>query len=189
MDTAWIQVFVLSLSECAAPAGKTVCQEQELNYQFFDKAECEEALRQLISYKDGADNIIVHADRSRCLPTVRQTTTYESVREANENLSGLEDWGTVPVEPEARRSPRKPTRRVSSSCPPATTVTASRRARSARSSWKAMAANRCRSGGGTKRTERTHRRRRAERPLEPACRRARLVRTDRSPVLCAGGPG
>lgn len=98
MDTAWIQVFVLSLSECAAPAGKTVCQEQEINYQFFDKAECEEALQQLIAYKDGAENIIVHADRSRCLPTVRQTTTYESVREANEHLSGLKDWGTIPVE-------------------------------------------------------------------------------------------
>ena len=34
MDTAWIQVFVLTLSECVAPAGKTICQEQafELDY-------------------------------------------------------------------------------------------------------------------------------------------------------------
>lgn len=100
MDTAWIQVFVLSLSECAAPAGKTVCQEQEINYQFFDKAECEEVLEQLIAHKDRAENVIVHPEQSRCLPTVRQTTTYESVREANEHLSGLEDWGTVPVETE-----------------------------------------------------------------------------------------
>jgi hypothetical protein len=98
MDTAWIQVFVLSLSECAAPAGKTVCQEQEINYQFFDKAECEEVLEQLIAHKDRADNIIVHADQSRCLPTVRQATTYESVREASEQLSEMEDWGTIPVE-------------------------------------------------------------------------------------------
>jgi hypothetical protein len=100
MDTAWIQVFVLSLSECAAPAGKTVCQEQEISYQFFDKAECEAVLEQLIAYKDGADNVIVHQDQSRCLPTVRQATTYASVREANEHLSGLEDWGTLPVEQE-----------------------------------------------------------------------------------------
>lgn len=100
MDTAWIQVFVLSLSECAAPAGKTVCQEQEINYQFFDKAECEEVLEQLVAYKNSAENIIVRENQSRCLPTIRQTTTYESVREANENLSGLEDWGMVPVEQE-----------------------------------------------------------------------------------------
>lgn len=100
MDTAWIQVFVLTLSECAAPAGKTVCQEQEINYQFFDKAECEEVLEQLVAYKDGAENIIVHADQSRCAPTVRQASTYQSVREANEHLSGLEDWGTIPVEQE-----------------------------------------------------------------------------------------
>lgn len=100
MDTAWIQVFVLSLSECAAPAGKTVCQEQEINYQFFDKAECEEVLEQLVAHKKDADNIIVHEDRSRCLPTIRQATTYDSVREANENLSELEDWGMAPVEQE-----------------------------------------------------------------------------------------
>ena len=31
MDTAWIQVFVLTLAECAAPAGKTVCQEREFD--------------------------------------------------------------------------------------------------------------------------------------------------------------
>lgn len=98
MDTAWIQVFVLSLSECAAPAGKTVCQEQEVHYQFLDRAECEEVLQQLVAHKDRAENVIVHQDQSRCMPTVRETTTYTSVREANENLPGLEDWGTVPEE-------------------------------------------------------------------------------------------
>ena len=37
MDTAWIQVFVLTLSECVAPAGKAVCQEREFDLQFLTK--------------------------------------------------------------------------------------------------------------------------------------------------------
>jgi hypothetical protein len=40
MDTAWIQVFVLTLSECVAPAGKTVCQEQSFELQFLTEADC-----------------------------------------------------------------------------------------------------------------------------------------------------
>lgn len=108
MDTAWIQVFVLSLSECTAPAGKTVCQEQEINYQFLDRADCESMLEQLIAYKDKAENVIVHADRSRCVPTVRQMTTYDSVREANERLSGLEHRGTVSVEQEGEPQGSEP---------------------------------------------------------------------------------
>ena len=40
MDTAWIQVFVLTLSECVAPAGKTICQEQALELQFLTRSGC-----------------------------------------------------------------------------------------------------------------------------------------------------
>ena len=39
MDTGWIQVFVLTLAECVAPPGKTVCQEQQVHYQFVEREE------------------------------------------------------------------------------------------------------------------------------------------------------
>ena len=44
MDTAWIQVFVLVFSQCAAPPGKTVCQEEENHYQFSSRDDCEQML-------------------------------------------------------------------------------------------------------------------------------------------------
>lgn len=98
MDTAWIQVFVLSLSECVAPAGKTVCQEQVVQYQFYDQAECEAVLEQLIEYKSNADNIIVNAEKSQCLPTVRQSRTFDSLQQANRELGDVENWDAPQVE-------------------------------------------------------------------------------------------
>ena len=51
MDTTWIQVFVLTLSECVAPAGKTACQDHEIEMQFLSRAECEVALQELVTLK------------------------------------------------------------------------------------------------------------------------------------------
>lgn len=96
MDTAWIQVFVLSLSECVAPAGKTVCQEQEVQYQFFSQDDCQAVLRQFV--RSAADNVIIDERKSRCVPTVRQADTYSSLQEANEQLGDAENWGGVPTE-------------------------------------------------------------------------------------------
>ncbi len=90
MDTAWIQVFVLTLSECVAPAGKTVCQEQELQMQFVDQAECELVLQQLVALKDGAENVIVYKDKSHCAPSARQQTVYKSLNDV------IEELGTSP---------------------------------------------------------------------------------------------
>jgi hypothetical protein len=92
MDTAWIQVFVLTLSECVAPAGKTVCQEQELQMQFVDQAECELALQQLVALKEGADDVIVYKDKSHCAPSARQQPVYKSLSDANEKLGTSPDW-------------------------------------------------------------------------------------------------
>ena len=92
MDTAWIQVFVLTLSECVAPAGKTVCQEQELQMQFVEQAECELALEQLISLKDEAKNVIVYKDRSQCAPSARQQSVYRTLTDVNEKLAAAPDW-------------------------------------------------------------------------------------------------
>ena len=94
MDTAWIQVFVLTLSECVAPAGKTVCQEREFELQFLSLADCEVALQQLVSLKQASDNVIVDAGKSRCVASVREGRVFASGDAVNqpfgvgENTSG-----------------------------------------------------------------------------------------------------
>jgi hypothetical protein len=92
MDTAWIQVFVLTLTECVAPAGKTVCQEQELQMQFVDQAECELALQQFVSLKDAVENVIVYKDKSHCAPSAIQQPVYRSLADVNEKLGTSPDW-------------------------------------------------------------------------------------------------
>jgi hypothetical protein len=97
MDTGWIQVFVLVMTECVAPAGKSVCQEQELRYAFFDKNDCDVVLEQLLAHKDSAENIIVSKDKSACLPTVKKQQIYRSLDEADNALSDTENWGKLAV--------------------------------------------------------------------------------------------
>jgi len=103
MDTGWIQVFVLTLAECVAPAGKTVCQEQQVQYQFVDRQECETVLQQLIDYSAAAENVIVNAEQSSCLPAVVEQTVFASVAEADEQLSETEGWGVLEAEKQAQR--------------------------------------------------------------------------------------
>jgi len=67
MDTAWIQVFVLTLSECVAPAGKTVCHEHEFELQFLTRADCEVALQQLVSLIP-AGRLLLETDAPYLLP-------------------------------------------------------------------------------------------------------------------------
>jgi hypothetical protein len=95
MDTGWIQVFVLTLAECIAPAGKSVCQEQQVQYQFVDREECETVLQQLVDYSAGSENVIVNERRSSCRPTTVQRQVFASLDEANEQLSDTEGWGTL----------------------------------------------------------------------------------------------
>lgn len=71
MDAAWIKVVVLTLAECVAPEGKTVCQEQEVQYLFYDEVECQKVLEQLIDYRDGFENVIVNEEDSSCLPATK----------------------------------------------------------------------------------------------------------------------
>ena len=83
MDTAWIQVFVLTLSECVAPAGKTICQQQALELEFLTRSECEIALEQLITLKQQADNVIVDPGKSGCAAAAREREIFASVDEIN----------------------------------------------------------------------------------------------------------
>jgi len=96
VDTSWIPVFVLILNECAAPAGKTVCQEQDLRLQFVEQAECELALRQFIELKALAENIIVNRDASRCEKSARSIESFDSFEELSAKYVGARSLGTSP---------------------------------------------------------------------------------------------
>jgi hypothetical protein len=96
MDTAWIEVFVLTLSECVAPSGKTVCQQQEVQYQFANREDCEAVLETLIASKANDENVIVNEGRSRCLPTAMEQPVFASVDEVNEQLGDSSGWGVIP---------------------------------------------------------------------------------------------
>lgn len=97
MDTAWIQVFVLTLSECVAPSGKTVCQPQETQYVFYDRRDCEAVLQDLVAAKKNDEDVIVNPDRSRCLPTAKQRPVYASLEEAEQALADTAGWGIIPA--------------------------------------------------------------------------------------------
>ena len=79
MDTAWIQVFVLTISECVAPAGKTICQEQAFELQFLTRSDCEVALEQLLTLKDESDSVIVNPDKSMCVAAARERPVFASL--------------------------------------------------------------------------------------------------------------
>lgn len=84
MDAAWIQVFVLTLSECLAPAGKTICQEQELQLLFVTQADCELAREQLVFLLDRADNVIVNKEKTRCTASARQQAIFATQDEVQQ---------------------------------------------------------------------------------------------------------
>lgn len=106
MDIAWIQVFVLTLAECVAPAGKTVCQEREFDLQFLTRADCEYALGQLVALKNESANVIVDKNKSRCAPSARQSNVFESldaVNAATQDKQGWRDPANVESSPAATR--------------------------------------------------------------------------------------
>jgi len=103
MATAWIQVFILTFAECVAPAGKTVCQEQQFELQFLSRADCEYALLQLITMKDEADNVIVNRQKSGCVPSAVESEIHASLDAINAAHKDTANW-RVPVENDARRT-------------------------------------------------------------------------------------
>jgi hypothetical protein len=92
METAWIKVFVLVLSECVAPAGKTVCQNQQIEMQFLSRAECEVALEQLVSLKDQFRNVIVNRQQSSCTASAREQDVFASLEDAKSAASDDAGW-------------------------------------------------------------------------------------------------
>ena len=98
MDIAWIQVFVLTLSECVAPAGKTVCQEREFELQFLSQSDCEFALQQLVSLKQESDKVIIDPDKASCIVSARQSKVFVSVDAVNEASKGEDGWRAPQIE-------------------------------------------------------------------------------------------
>jgi hypothetical protein len=102
VDAAWIKVVVLTLAECVAPQGKTVCQNQEAQYYFVDEAECQKVLEQLIDYRDGFDNVIVDKQASGCRPAARNLEVFESRADADPNFVESESQGIAGAEPKKK---------------------------------------------------------------------------------------
>ena len=92
METAWIQVFVLTLSECIAPAGKTVCQEREYEMQFVERAACETAMEQMIWLADGASDVIINRDRTRCTASAVERPIFASADDIKAESDGSAAW-------------------------------------------------------------------------------------------------
>jgi hypothetical protein len=96
METAWIQVFVLTLTQCIAPAGKMVCQEDTVEYYFASEDDCARALVQMVDLASRADNVLVDRQKSDCKPGVKETRIFASGDEARSSISSGD--GVVMIE-------------------------------------------------------------------------------------------
>ena len=92
MESAWIKIFVLTLSECIAPPGKTVCQENQFELEFLSRADCETALEQLIELKEESASVIVDKGESVCRASAREQVVYASPGEVSGTVANGEDW-------------------------------------------------------------------------------------------------
>ncbi len=99
MDIAWIKVVVLTLAECVAPAGKTVCQEQQVQYYFVDEVECQKVLEQLMDYRDGFENVIVNKENSNCQPAAKDLQVFASRSAADDYFAEMGGLGVISDEP------------------------------------------------------------------------------------------
>lgn len=87
METAWIQVFVLTLTQCIAPAGKVVCQEELVQFHFASQEDCDRALRQMVDIAATAQHVIVNEEGSRCNVAAKEAQVFASVEAANETIT------------------------------------------------------------------------------------------------------
>ena len=82
METGWIQVFILTLTQCIAPAGKMVCEEQSVEFQFADQVDCEVALAQMLDVAARVDSVIVRPESSHCRAASKEVTVFDSAASA-----------------------------------------------------------------------------------------------------------
>ena len=106
MDSAWIKVFILTISECVAPAGKNVCQQQEFQLEFLTQSDCQAALQELTALKDASKDVIVNHTASGCAPSAREASTFESLAAIDKAYKDEPGWRTPGKETPAAPSER-----------------------------------------------------------------------------------
>lgn len=77
---AYYPIFVLLLSLCEAPAGKTVCEKATLTFRFANALDCWIARADLINYYDTWPNVII--DRAATTCELEIAEAWDSDREA-----------------------------------------------------------------------------------------------------------
>jgi hypothetical protein len=92
METAWIQVFVLTLTQCIAPAGKMVCQEETVEYHFTNEEDCARALVLMVDLAARAENILVDRQRSNCSPGAKESVVFADSDSAKASLANTENF-------------------------------------------------------------------------------------------------
>jgi hypothetical protein len=92
METAWIQVFVLTLTQCIAPAGKLVCQEETVEYHFTSEEDCASALVMMVDLAARADNVLVDRQKSDCKPAATESVVYADADGARSSLANTENF-------------------------------------------------------------------------------------------------
>jgi len=100
METAWIQIFILSMTQCIAPEGKMVCQEATVEYQFAEREDCQRALTQMLDMAERADNVLIDRSQSQCNAATRESQIFASVddvRDESGNNDALQVVGQTSV--------------------------------------------------------------------------------------------
>jgi hypothetical protein len=98
METAWIQVFILTLTQCIAPAGKMVCQLESVEFQFADQVDCEVALVQMLDVAARVDNVIVKRESSHCRAATKEIKVFASAEDAGQQFEGAENLAMLQVD-------------------------------------------------------------------------------------------
>jgi hypothetical protein len=86
---------VLTLTQCIAPAGKMVCQEETIEYHFTSEDDCARALVQMLDLAARADNILVDRQRSDCRPAAMQAMVYADADAARSSLANAEGFVVI----------------------------------------------------------------------------------------------
>ncbi|MDX1500462.1 MAG: hypothetical protein R3176_11220 [Woeseiaceae bacterium] len=97
MGTAWIKVFVLTLSECIAPPGKTVCQENQFELEFLTRADCEAALEELVALKEASPDVIVDKADTMCRASAREREVFATLAEVSGSVDDKANWREPPA--------------------------------------------------------------------------------------------
>jgi len=92
METAWIQVFVMTLTQCIAPAGKMVCQEETVEYHFTNEEDCARALVLMVDLAARAENILIDRTKSNCTPGAKESVVYTDADGAKSSLANTENF-------------------------------------------------------------------------------------------------